>query len=769
MRNTVGCVYFSKRENYDINYSRLIDDYLSQILWPWSFILKGGNMSGMLVKNLDYRCIYEISKETNFSFAYFIFIVNHLSPLLFQYIIVFAISNGKFLQAILPVIIYLIQKLMVSFKYAFLTDEEYNCLTAIPFEEFYKIGLYQQQLQLISGWTTLNNVLLEWEINRVSDMAGGDGNSIEFTISEAQYDRWKLFFKSLGINENEAMRPIQSSRNIDHMKKSNTQESLKERMNSSVESCKSEASSATNQDAAAINIKVLAKAIHRRVEREPDIKRTFQVYDRLAIVLEIVIIYLIWHDALMGHTSLEAAFIIFDISKTFLILCFFVPVIFFTKAAHADVSKRLYIAIMLKDLIRVDNIADKDLNMMRKINEKGNSSHKYRGKKTLLKTKSYELDKIADKSSSYDKEDVRVELKREPFRKLKGRRSVHELKKPSTNTVPIPVLPVSFTNNDDTKVALELPLSWQDHTKEGRARRRSSLPTSIAVTKESCSDERMKLYVEERTITNEAIIREKIRLRDEDKRKTKKVLQNAIINDDIFIDMPPISLDRISNISAWHYMRTICLRMGGRHSMRINILLTMILFITFVIVALAVLYIFGMAARSESAIDFSAIGELTIVMFVVMASFICIIFTGATANYEYRMHRQTLIFNALRNESKSMWAYRQLINFEDYRRDIEKVIALRNSAFSQEDSDEEVDSTSEQESLKEITEAINDLSKLIKRLNVAVESINHVNDTLEVSNTIHPVKVCGIRCDTTLVSTLITGIVTVLSTIMQRE
>ena len=484
-KNLPDCVFISKIDTYDINYFRLIDVLLTQIFWPWSHIIKYDNFPGSILQLFDSKVYVKLFEQQNYIGIIALIIVNFLTPLLFQYTVIASFILNEFHKSVLPITLFLLQKIMVSFKYAFLTDEEYQRLISIPAEELDKIFNYQRQLQLISGWLEGNSVLLEWEVDRVSEMAGGDGNSVEIILNNNEYKRWKLFLNGLGINSDECMRMIKS-----YTGKQNSENDNGDRISSTVNHINDE-----SQAVAAINIKVLCKAIYKVVDNIPAMKLSGGAFHWFIFVLQAIIIFLIWLDYAYYHHNTSYFFILFMIAKTILILVFFTPVMLFARTAQIDISRRMYISIMLNDLIRVDNdSADRDIEQMNKINLK---AHKAKVKVNAKDT------------NTNDKNGQDLKYKKTLFessRLFKRKKSVNQPKPYSTSTVPIPVLPVSITDNDSSNNALQLPSSWQHESLEEKTRKRQTLPRSMSVSLKESYD-KTTLYAEEKAITDAVILR----------------------------------------------------------------------------------------------------------------------------------------------------------------------------------------------------------------------------------------------------------------------
>ena len=122
---------------------------------------------------------------------------------------IYSVIKGIFGQVVLSLVVFLLHKLMISLKYATLTNDEHDKVMSLGHSavELKKCLEYQTQLQLITGWLQANEQVLQSEIDRVCNETGSIVSGVEFTVSQEDHvEEWKEFFERSGINSEENLK-----------------------------------------------------------------------------------------------------------------------------------------------------------------------------------------------------------------------------------------------------------------------------------------------------------------------------------------------------------------------------------------------------------------------------------------------------------------------------------------------------------------------------------------------------------------------------------
>ena len=189
-KKEIDVAYFDRISNCKINYSIVYSEFLIHMLYPWSlfFIPSSNEKGGIRLMSLNIFWYFPMCMTR------ILFMYQYVSPFCIQFMIIYCIITNRILELLMPLVFYVLHKLMIALKYGSLTSQEYESLMRLKNDktDLTKAIKYQMQLQLVSGWVEANPDVIESEIDKVSEYLGGNMETIEFTLNQNQLENWKL-------------------------------------------------------------------------------------------------------------------------------------------------------------------------------------------------------------------------------------------------------------------------------------------------------------------------------------------------------------------------------------------------------------------------------------------------------------------------------------------------------------------------------------------------------------------------------------------------
>lgn len=776
-------VFMDKSGTNKINYSILRTELFLHLLWPWSYFFIANSDRGA-IRLLSWRVLFYLP----FSVSCTLLVYQHFSAILIQFMIIYGALYNKPYDVMMPTVFYVLHKYMVSLKYGTLTDLEYERVMALKNDEKdLNIALkYQVQFQLVSGWLQANPSVIRWDIDRTSETTGGFMHDTEFTVNADQCETWKQFFLSANMNPDKSIK--MSSKKTSHANLRKISQATKKddqiHDNSHHTNIYRELSDFM---VASINIRDVCLAMFTHASQK-DHNQTRVAWMVNALLLGITLI--LWIDAIVSAEIYDSLFVVFLIAKTIFNYLYFTIIMNVANAEYFEFSRRSEIAKILGHMIRVTTSGDTDIDVLHRINDIANqlislTISKYNDNQPSVhdNTPTLQDDNNNNTIQSYNK----IQFSIDSEKKIKTDRIENR------KSLIVPSTPVNRNNTDSgrynkNKEWLNLPKAWlRNESKSKETKRLVSVPRALsALSKSTDSAPDKKLYMEEYDHTERFIqkheYQDKLKFlkiindNNNDKtnynkksiRRRESTLKIPMIrknNKDLpDVIVPTISLDDISNIGSWHYLREVCVKMGGRHKMRMDLFIGILTILTIVVLLFTVVVVLGILFDSND------VDQNAFLVFIGGMLAICIatLWAGASANYDLKMHRQALVFNALRNESKSIWIYSKVIELETTAKELKKILSVSNIDGDGDDSDEENESAMNRGHLHDISLLIDDAKSMIERLNNSINALNSCNGALEVSDELYPLRVCGFDCTFSLLSSVVTGTLTLVTTILQQ-
>ena len=723
LKNQYRPMVYMDSEHYQINFKTLFVEFFIQTLFPISFMFT--SYSGRKIRSftLKYPQVYNYHSISLFLIQ---LTLGYIVPICTLFLLLYTIITGD-LTAFVALLLSYMHKLMIALKYATMSDIEYRRLMEL--ENYDVAKIYQNQLQLLTGWLLYNEDIINFDLNRAGDICGGNAELIFFCLPLSQIEVWNKWLTDNGFDPKIAITIPNQSYDA-----------------SSFDRLKTGIKYYDDETYALVNVKIVCHALVKQCSNLASYFKYCHYCNYMAVYILIArSLYLLQDDGDNGFR------IFVKLIKNFVLFIYW-PVIFsFIFLGVWDYLRRYHIAIKLNEMILIQgqSLNDNDIKRMDGINQE---TKKVMGQvKTFFNSFGLQAGSSSDSlnksnhstnnSNSTDEED-------------------------DLGYVPRATLYADASIYDDD----DLPSDWIPNRGKPVLQNDEELDAQKHQFKEGVN----KVFESSTLRENTTVGMPKVVFSDNGTNQP----------------LPSVLLDRPMNATAWAYMRQVLVMMGGRYKYRLELFFAVTLGISLVSVIILLLQMLVTQTIDSSHIaSKDYFFEIIFMISFILLYSLLVVLIGISVNWEYQVHRDSITSNSMRNETKLSFLMRQaekvqaifkMTIIKEKEKEKEKEENEKNSNINT-DKDEKnattlgsLDPTLLDDGMiphlclsssQGSAAVLEDLDARMKRLRDAADYCNRVNYTLMIANETCPLELMGMKCDEGLAVSIATGIISLISTV----
>lgn len=720
---------YIESEYYHINLKNLFVEFFLQTLFPLSFFFTSHN--GRKVRGFVLKLPKNFDYDTIKIFAYQLFF-SYIIPCMHLFLFCYSLAIWD-LTAFVALSLFYMHKLMIALKYSTLSPVEYDRMMNCENPEISQI--YQNQLQLLTGWLLYNEDIINYDLNRAGDICGGNSELIFFCFPVKQIPVWTRWLNDNGFDADKAISIPNSSYDPSSFQNDNEVE---------------------NGDTfALINVNVVSHALVKQCSN-------LFIYFKWSIYWNYLIVYsMIFRSLyLLNDDGDDGMRIFYKLIKN-IVLWIYWPIIFsFIFLGVWDYLRRYHIAQKLNEMISIQGQTSNDTDII-KMDGLNQESKKLKEKVTTFlnrlrmgKTAGNSSGDVSDKGN----QDTSYYGEVDDFTGITG---IYE--------------DASIYDDDD------LPSDWIPN--------RSNNPRT--------DKEEQELLAAKQGFKYNASSEDKDDSKTEQANGFRiKIVKSLDIDHkvpSILLDRP------MNATAWAYMRQVLVMMGGRykyRLELFYAVALGLSLVVTLILL-LQILVAGSIESNDINSKDYFF--EIVLLISNILIYSFMVVLIGISVNWTYQVHRDSVTSNSMRNETKLSFLMRQAekmqaiykmrIMEEDSQR-VKKEIDetgqtdVLTNHFDEEDAHvtgsldesllpENVQSGSNKNvstvnlaTSKSIALVLDDLDARMNRLRDAADYCNRVNYTLMIANDTSPLLLMGIKCDESFAFSIATGFITLVSTVI---